>query len=68
MFFFPCRGHQEILRSEGKCSQYDPAPLVLVKDIMSYMPQMKYMFATTQQVRDEKDLEKKCHIMEFIAM
>jgi len=37
-------GHQEILRSEGKCNQYDPVPLVLVKDIMNYMPQMKYMF------------------------
>merc|ERR1719195_361600 len=38
-------GHQEILRAEGKCTQYDPVPLVLVKDIMNYMPQMKYMFA-----------------------
>merc|ERR1719191_182819 len=37
-------GHQEILRAEGKCTQYDPVPLVLVKDIMNYMPQMKYMF------------------------
>ena len=24
---------------------YDPAPLVLVKDIMTYMPQIKYMFS-----------------------
>merc|ERR1712127_770244 len=38
-------GHQEVLRSEGKCGVYDPAPLVLVKDIMTYMPQMKYMFS-----------------------
>jgi len=38
-------GHQEILRAEGKCTQYDPVPLVLVKDIMNYMPQMKYMLA-----------------------
>lgn len=38
-------GHQEILRSEGKCQVYDPVPLVLVKDIMTYMPQMKYMFS-----------------------
>merc|ERR1719215_1328552 len=37
-------GHQEILRSEGKCQLYDPVPLVLVKDIMTYMPQIKYMF------------------------
>merc|ERR1712150_42001 len=37
-------GHQEILRGEGKCNQFDPVPLVLVKDIMNYMPQMKYMF------------------------
>ena len=39
-----CRGHQEVLRAEGKCGVYDPVPLVLVKDIMTYMPQMKYMF------------------------
>ena len=39
-----CRGHQEVLRTEGKCGVYDPMPLVLVKDIMTYMPQMKYMF------------------------
>lgn len=39
-------GHQEILRSEGKCTKYDPVPLVLVKDIMNYMPQMKYMFSS----------------------
>ena len=38
-------GHQEILRAEGKCNKFDPVPLVLVKDIMNYMPQMKYMFA-----------------------
>ncbi|XP_040580546.1 uncharacterized protein [Lepeophtheirus salmonis] len=40
-------GHQEILRNEGKCNLYDPVPLVLVKDIMNYMPQMKYMFASS---------------------
>ena len=33
-----------MLRAEGKCNMYDPVPLVLVKDIMTYMPQMKYMF------------------------
>lgn len=38
-------GHQEVLRGEGKCQRFDPVPLVLVKDIMNYMPQMKYMFA-----------------------
>ena len=43
-YFYFCRGHQEILRGEGKCNQFDPVPLVLVKDIMNYMPQMKYMF------------------------
>merc|ERR1719385_500037 len=37
-------GHQEVLRNEKKCNRYDPVPLVLVKDIMNYMPQMKYMF------------------------
>merc|ERR1719295_2007412 len=39
-------GHQEVLRNEKKCARYDPVPLVLVKDIMNYMPQMKYMFNT----------------------
>ena len=38
-------GHQEVLRTEGKCGVYDPVPLVLVKDIMTYMPQIKYMFS-----------------------
>lgn len=38
-------GHQDVLRQEGKCGVYDPVPLVLVKDIMTYMPQMKYMFS-----------------------
>merc|ERR1712018_1060882 len=38
-------GHQEVLRTEGKCGVYDPVPLVLVKDIMTYMPQMKYISA-----------------------
>ena len=42
---FYCSGHQDILRQEGKCQLYDPAPLVLVKDIMTYMPQIKYMFS-----------------------
>ena len=42
---FVFSGHQEILRQEGKCQLYDPAPLVLVKDIMTYMPQIKYMFS-----------------------
>jgi hypothetical protein len=39
-------GHQDILRQEGKCQLYDPVPLVLVKDIMTYMPQIKYMFSS----------------------
>jgi len=34
------------LRQEGKCQLYDPVPLVLVKDIMTYMPQIKYMFSS----------------------
>ena len=42
--YFHFSGHQEVLRAEGKCNMYDPVPLVLVKDIMTYMPQMKYMF------------------------
>ena len=43
--FFFISGHQDILRQEGKSQLYDPAPLVLVKDIMTYMPQIKYMFS-----------------------
>jgi hypothetical protein len=38
-------GHQDVLRKEGKCNQFDPVPLILVKDVMSYMPQLKYMIA-----------------------
>ena len=38
-------GHQDVLRKEGKCSQFDPVPLILVKDVMNYMPQFKYMSA-----------------------
>ena len=45
LMFYYFSGHQEILRQEGKCQLYDPAPLVLVKDIMTYMPQIKYMFS-----------------------
>ena len=44
-FVYFYSGHQEVLRGEGKCQKFDPVPLVLVKDIMNYMPQMKYMFA-----------------------
>ena len=44
LLIFHCSGHQEVLRNEGKCTQFDPVPLVLVKDVMNYMPQMKYMF------------------------
>ncbi|TRY67524.1 hypothetical protein TCAL_04360 [Tigriopus californicus] len=39
------RSHQEILQMENKCFQYDPVPLVLVKDILNYMPQIKYMLS-----------------------
>merc|ERR1711935_805648 len=46
-------GHQEILRAEGKCTRFDPVPLVLVKDIMNYMPQMKYMFANVASTNSD---------------
>ena len=39
-------------RNEKKCARYDPVPLVLVKDIMNYMPQMKYMFNTMNNVNN----------------
>lgn len=42
------KGHLQVLRSEGKCSVYDPVPLVLVKDVMSFMPQIKYMYTNTK--------------------
>ena len=51
LFFF-CSGHQEVPRNEKKCARYDPVPLVLVKDIMNYMPQMKYMFNTMNNVNN----------------
>ena len=58
-------GHQEILRGEGKCNQFDPVPLVLVKDIMNYMPQMKYMFnniAATTSTGSEQPSSKRARV------
>ena len=52
-FFYFSSGHQEILRAEGKCTRFDPVPLVLVKDIMNYMPQMKYMFANVASTNSD---------------
>jgi len=52
-------GHQEILRAEGKCTQYDPVPLVLVKDIMNYMPQMKYMLANVASTNNADPAAKR---------
>ena len=34
-------GHQEILQKEGKCSQFDPVPLVFVEDLLKYLPAIK---------------------------
>ncbi|XP_066993187.1 uncharacterized protein [Anabrus simplex] len=39
------RQQMTILCDSGKCeSTHDPLPLVQVRDVMQYMPQMKYMF------------------------
>lgn len=39
------RQQMQILKEAGKCqSSSDVVPLVQVKDVMQYMPQMKYMF------------------------
>merc|ERR1719323_1045365 len=51
-------GHQEILRQEGKCQLYDPAPLVLVKDIMTFMPQIKYMFSSLSSTEPASKRQK----------
>ena len=42
-------GHQDLLRTQGMCHQFDPVPLVLVKDILTYRPQMIYMFSNHYQ-------------------
>ena len=42
-------GHQEVLRTEGKCGVYDPVPLVLVKDVLTHMSQMNTMFSNMKQ-------------------
>jgi len=47
-------GHQVVLKQEGKCNLYDPVPLVLVKDIMTYMPQIKYMFSNISEPATKK--------------
>ncbi len=60
MFF--CSGHQEVLRNEGKCSQFDPVPLVLVKDIMNYMPQMKYMINNMAATATDQPASKRLKV------
>ena len=61
MCFF-CSGHQEVLRNEGKCSQFDPVPLVLVKDIMNYMPQMKYMINNMAATATDQPAAKRLKV------
>jgi len=55
-------GHQEVLRNEGKCSQFDPVPLVLVKDVMNYMPQMKYMFNNLNAASTAEPASKRLRV------
>ena len=40
-------GHQDVLRAAGKCKEFDPVPLVLVTDIVTYLSQMKFMISNT---------------------
>jgi hypothetical protein len=41
-----CRQQMNILRESGKCQSInDVLPLVQVRDVMQFMPQMKYMFS-----------------------
>jgi len=40
------RWHQDILRKVGKCQVYDPVPLVLVKDILKNIPQIKNILSS----------------------
>ena len=37
---FLFRGHQAVLRRNGKYKLLDPAPLVLIKSVMDLMPQV----------------------------
>lgn len=44
------RHQMSMLKEAGKCqSTSDNLPLVQVKDVMQYMPQMRYMFATPRR-------------------
>merc|ERR1719309_1582650 len=45
VFYKGNKGHQEVLRGEGKCSMFDPVPLILVKDVMSMMTQIQYVIS-----------------------
>ena len=34
--------HQEILRRERKCDEFDPVPLVLVRDVINNITKIKF--------------------------
>jgi hypothetical protein len=38
------KGHQQVLQAEKKCSLFNPVPLILVKDIMNKVEQIKEAF------------------------
>ncbi|XP_071447290.1 uncharacterized protein [Hetaerina americana] len=51
------RLHMQVLRSSGKCqSSSDILPLVQVRDVMEYMPQLKYMFG---RINNDESLSKR---------
>ena len=52
-------GHQKILKAEGKCAKFDPVPLVLVKDILSYMEQIKGILEQTTKITDPTAAKRK---------
>ncbi|XP_046400075.1 uncharacterized protein LOC124166557 isoform X2 [Ischnura elegans] len=51
------RLHMQVLRSSGKCqSSSDIVPLVQVRDVMQYMPQLRYMFG---RINNDESLSKR---------
>jgi hypothetical protein len=49
-----------ILRDSGKCQNVnDVLPLVQVRDVMQFMPQMKYMFSRMNAASGEENPSKR---------
>jgi hypothetical protein len=55
-----CRQQMNILRESGKCQSInDILPLVQVRDVMQFMPQMKYMFSRMNAVGEENPSKRQ---------